>query len=129
MQRVLVTGGAGFIGSHLVDALLGDGHRVTVVDNFDPFYPRSVKEANIAAHRGDSRWRLIEVDLRDERALRRDLDASFDAIVHLAARAGVRPSIADPLGYQDVNVRGTQTLLELAREWRVPQFVIGRAHV
>ena len=123
MPHVLVTGGAGFIGSHLVDSLLADGHHVTVLDNFDAFYDRSAKERNVRAHRTDPRWSLVEADLRDERVLRERLQGPFDAIVHLAAKAGVRPSIADPMTYQDVNVRGTQTLLELARAWKVPHFV------
>lgn len=123
MRHALVTGGAGFIGSHLVDALLQDGWRVTVLDNFDPFYPRAVKERNVAGHRTNGRWDLVEGDLRDLDQLRRLLPGGYDVIVHLAARAGVRPSIEDPLGYQDVNVRGTQNLLELARSWSVPQFV------
>ncbi|MGH9345659.1 MAG: NAD-dependent epimerase/dehydratase family protein, partial [Vicinamibacterales bacterium] len=122
-MHLLITGGAGFIGSHLVDSLLADGHRVTVVDNFDPFYERTIKDRNIGAHRRNPRWRLVECDLRDGDALRRALAGGFDAVVHLAAKAGVRPSLLDPIGYQDVNVRGTQTLLELARAWGVPQFV------
>jgi len=123
MAHILVTGGAGFIGSHLVDSLLGDGHRVTVLDNFDPFYPRALKEQNIQPHRASPRWSLVEADLRDADALRATLHGGYDAIVHLAAKAGVRPSIADPVGYQDVNVRGTQNLLELARAWQTPHFV------
>ena len=124
MRHVLVTGGAGFLGSHLVDSLLADGHRVTVVDNFDPFYSRTAKERNIAAHRRCAEtWRLVEADIRDVDALRRHLTDDYDAIVHLAAKAGVRPSLTDPLGYQDVNVRGTQGLLELARERGIRQFV------
>ncbi|HVQ17114.1 MAG TPA: NAD-dependent epimerase/dehydratase family protein [Vicinamibacterales bacterium] len=122
-MNVLVTGGAGFIGSHLVDSLLADGHHVTVLDNFDPFYDRVVKEANIEPHRGHSAWRLIEGDLRDLSRLRLMLIDDFDCIVHLAARAGVRPSIADPIGYQQVNVEGTQNVLELARERGIKQFV------
>lgn len=122
MTCVLVTGGAGFIGSHLVDALLADGNDVTVVDNFDPFYARAIKEQNIAAHRANTRWRLVEADLRDLTALDR-LDGTFDVIVHLAAKVGVRPSIEDPRAYQDVNVAGTQNLLEFARQRAIPQFV------
>jgi UDP-glucuronate 4-epimerase len=122
MTRVLVTGGAGFIGSHLVDALLTDGCDVTVVDNFDPFYPRATKERNIAAHRASHRWRLVEADVRDGAALDR-LDGGFEVIVHLAAKAGVRPSIEDPQAYQGVNVAGTQNLLEFARRREIPQFV------
>src|SRR5688572_6146857 len=122
-MHILVTGGAGFIGSHLVDSLLRDGHRVTALDNFDPFYGRAVKEHNIAQHRDSPAWRLVTADLCDGDGLRRALDGEFDAIVHLAAKAGVRPSLLDPIAYQDVNVRGTQNLLELARAWGVKQFV------
>ena len=122
-MHVLVTGGAGFIGSHLVDSLLRDGHTVTALDNFDPFYDRSVKEQNIAAHRRSPAWTLVDCDLRDADALRTRLDGQYDVIVHLAAKAGVRPSIADPVSYQEVNVRGTQNLLELARERNIRHFV------
>jgi UDP-glucuronate 4-epimerase len=123
MKNVLVTGGAGFIGSHLVEALLARGDAVTVLDNFDPFYPRSIKEQNVAAARTHARYRIVEADLRDLAVLREQLRGPFDVIVHLAAKAGVRPSIQDPVAYQDVNVRGTQHMLELAREWGVRQFV------
>ena len=123
MQHALITGAAGFIGSHLVDRLLADGWRVTAVDNFDPFYPRAVKDRNIAEHLRHPSYRLFDVDVRDLDALRHQLGANYSVIVHLAARAGVRPSILDPIGYQDVNVKGTQNLLELARELRVTQFV------
>ena len=121
-MRVLVTGGAGFIGSHLVDSLRADGHEVVAVDNFDAFYARSIKEQNIAAHRDDRNYRLIEGDIRD-RALIARLPADCDVIVHLAAKAGVRPSIDDPVAYQEVNVAGTQNLLEFARQSRIRQFV------
>jgi UDP-glucuronate 4-epimerase len=122
-MHLLVTRGAGFIGSHLVDSLLEDGHTVTAVDSFDDFYARVWKERNIALHRSHPAWRLIEADIRDGGALRREWPGQCDAIVHLAARAGVRPSIMSPLLYQDVNVRGTHELLELAREKGVGQFV------
>jgi UDP-glucuronate 4-epimerase len=122
-MRALITGGAGFIGSHLVDSLVADGHEVTIVDNFDPFYDRREKEANISPHRNATQCRLVEADICDLPATRQAIPEHCDVIVHLAARAGVRPSIADPLGYQDVNVRGTQNLLEAARERHVPQFV------
>ena len=123
-QRALVTGAAGFIGSHLVDRLLADGWTVLGLDNFDAFYPRDVKERHIAAHRQHPQYRLVEADIRDLAAVRAAVAAALpDVVVHLAARAGVRPSIADPVGYQEVNVRGTQNMLELARELRIGQFV------
>lgn len=122
-RKVLVTGGAGFIGSHLVDRLLAEGDHVTVVDNFDPFYDPEAKWANIGSHLGHPGYRLVQADIRAADALRKDLAGDFDVIVHLAAKAGVRPSIADPIGYYEVNVQGTQALLELAKEWGVKQFV------
>jgi UDP-glucuronate 4-epimerase len=123
MRNVLVTGGAGFIGSHLVDALLARGCDVTVLDNYDPFYPREIKERNLAPARTHASCRIVEGDLRDLADLRERLQRPYDVIVHLAAKAGVRPSIQDPFTYQDVNVRGTQHMLELARAWGVPHFV------
>jgi len=122
-MHILVTGGAGFIGSHVVDSLLANGDAVTVLDNFDPFYDRRIKERNIAAHRTHPRWRLIEADVRDADALGRLPAGSFDAIVHLAALGGVRRSIETPLIYQDVNLRGTHNVLEAARRLKVPHLV------
>ncbi len=124
MPSVLVTGGAGFIGSHLVDRLLAEGAAVTVVDNFDRFYDPALKRRNLAAAATSPRLRLIEADICDNAALERaTAGAHFDVIVHLAAKAGVRPSIENPLLYQQVNVSGTQNVLELARRLEVPQFV------
>lgn len=123
MKHALVTGGAGFIGSHLVDRLLVEGWRVTVVDNFDPFYAETIKRRNITRHLENAHYRLVEQNICDLPALRRQLSGEFDVIVHLAAKAGVRPSIKDPQGYLEVNVQGTQHLLELAHEWGVRQFV------
>jgi len=122
-RHALVTGGAGFIGSHLVDRLLAEGWRVTVVDNFDPFYEPAIKDANIKPHLENPNYRLVRADIRDLETLRLELREYYDVIVHLAAKAGVRPSIQDPISYQEVNVRGTQNLLELAKEWGVRQFV------
>jgi UDP-glucuronate 4-epimerase len=124
MRHALITGGAGFIGSHLVDALLADGWRVTVVDDFDPFYPRELKAANIAPHATHPAWRLVEADIAEPGSLD-VLDARVDCIVHLAAKVGVRPSISEPLAYQRTNVAGTQNLLEFARARGVKQFVFG----
>jgi UDP-glucuronate 4-epimerase len=118
-----VTGGAGFIGSHLVDSLLADQWRVTVFDNFDPFYDPAIKERNTAAHRRNPAYALVRGDLRDRQSVSQLSGGTFDVIVHLAARAGVRPSIEDPMGYQDVNVAGTQLILELARSLGAGQFV------
>ena len=123
MQHALVTGGAGFVGSHLVDSLLADGWRVTVFDNFDPFYNPAIKEANVREHLANPAYALVRGDLRDANTVDSLAGRSYDVIVHLAARAGVRPSIEDPVGYQQVNVTGTQALLELARRIGTRQFV------
>jgi UDP-glucuronate 4-epimerase len=127
MKNILVTGGAGFIGSHLVDRLLKDhAGRVTVVDNFDDFYDPAIKRANIAAHTSRDDFESIEADICDSRAMN-DLfaRARFECVVHLAARAGVRASLANPLAYQETNVRATFSLLEAARATNVSQFVFG----
>jgi len=125
-QRYLVTGGAGFIGSHLVDRLLGLGAEGTVVDNFDPFYDPAVKRANLAPHRDHPRLRLVEADIRDEAALEAAFQASRpEAVVHLAARAGVRPSVEDPVGYTEVNIGGTVNVLQAARRHGVARVIFG----
>jgi UDP-glucuronate 4-epimerase len=114
-MKTIVTGGAGFIGSHLVDRLLEQGGEVIVVDNFDPFYERDFKLANLAAALANPRCRLIELDIRDATRVEALVESNCpDAIVHLAARAGVRPSIAQPRLYADVNVTGTVAWLEAA---------------
>jgi UDP-glucuronate 4-epimerase len=125
MMRAIVTGGAGFIGSHLVDRLLDDGAEVIVVDNFDPFYARAIKEANLAVALRRPRCRLVELDIRDAAAAKALMNqVRPDAIVHLAARAGVRPSIEDPALYADVNVLGTVNWLEAASRLEPrPRFV------
>src|SRR3954447_23181336 len=107
-MRFFVTGASGFIGSTLVDRLLAEGNEVTGVDNFDPFYPRPVKERNLRAALQDARFRLCELDIREAAAVDRVVrEATPEVIVHLAARAGVRPSIEDPALYTSVNVLGT----------------------
>lgn len=127
MKNLLVTGGAGFIGSHLVDRLLAtDLERVTVVDDFNDFYAPSIKHNNILDHRKDPRYRLHELDIRDRSALEKVFTQnSFDCVVHLAARAGVRPSLLEPQLYIETNINGTLNLLELARHHQVKQFVFG----
>ena len=125
MRHAIITGGAGFIGSHLVDRLLAEGGwRVTVLDNFDPFYPRAVKEANMAAHLRHPDYRFIEGDILDDGALDQAFDGTGAVVVHIAAKAGVRPSIADPIGYHRVNVTGTLKLLERARYSGVEHFIL-----
>lgn len=125
MRHALVTGGAGFIGSHLVDRLLAEGWQVTALDNFDPFYPRAIKEANLHRHAAHPHFRLLCADIRDPSAWAAKLPPeSLDVIVHLAAKAGVLPSLRDPLGYQTTNVTGTHHMLELARQLGVRQFVL-----
>lgn len=127
MKNILITGGAGFIGSHLVDKLLGERiWRVTVVDNFNDFYRPAEKRQNLAAHFDNSNFELVETDINNSKRLRAVfLARPFDAVVHLAARAGVRPSLRQPLLYAETNVNGTLNLLELAREFAVKQFIFG----
>jgi len=122
-RSVLVTGGTGFIGSHLIDSLLADGWKVDCLDNFDPYYAAAIKRRNIAANLLHSDYRLIEIDLRDATALKSALRPDYGVIVHLAAKAGVRNSLIDPLGYQMTNVIGTQNLLTFAHEHGIRQFV------
>jgi UDP-glucuronate 4-epimerase len=123
-MSVLVTGGAGFIGSHLCEALLGNEHDVVVIDNFDEFYSPAVKRENIKESLRHTRFTLVEGDIRDRDAVSRTLsEHGVEVIVHLAARAGVRPSIEDPLLYQDVNINGTNVLLEAARRHSINKFV------
>ena len=123
--HALVTGGAGFIGSHLVDGLLADGWQVTVIDNFDPYYPEAIKRRHIAAHVAHPRYRLVEADIRDGAKLNSLLNDHYTVIVHLAAKAGVRNSLTDPLGYQMTNVIGTQNLLSFAQARGIKPFVFG----
>lgn len=113
MSLVLITGGAGFIGSHVAARLLAAGTRVRILDNLDPYYDVGIKRANLAelAANGDDRCEFVEGDIRDAAACRRAVQGAT-AVVHLAALAGVRPSIQDPVRYADVNVTGTQVLLE-----------------
>jgi UDP-glucuronate 4-epimerase len=126
METILVTGGAGFIGSHLVDRLLADGRRVVALDNFDGFYSAEIKERNLAAASSHPGFRLVRGDIRDRDAVEASLSPGpVAAVVHLAARAGVRPSIEQPELYVSVNLDGTARLLEAARRHGVPTFVFG----
>lgn len=124
MSRILVTGAAGFIGSHAVERLLADGHEVFGLDNLDDFYELRIKRRNLSTARESSSFHFVEGDIRDADALEA-LPEGISLIIHLAARAGVRPSIERPLLYQDVNIRGTQQLLEYARLAGIRQFIFG----
>jgi UDP-glucuronate 4-epimerase len=121
-MRILVTGGAGFIGSHLVENLLSLGHDVAILDDFNDFYDPQIKRQNIAAVAKDVA--IHQVDLRDNDAVRNLFHREkFEAIAHLAARAGVRPSIQNPQLYYDTNVDGTLHLLDAARVTGVERFI------
>jgi len=122
-RRVLITGAAGFIGSHLCERLLGDGWTVVGVDNFDDFYDPQIKRRNISECLKDKNFQFIEADIRDGAAMDKTVRDSVEIIVHLAALAGVRPSIAQPLLYADVNVNGTMVLLEAAKKHKVGRFI------
>ena len=123
-MHTLITGGAGFIGSHLTRRLLGQGERVTVLDDFNDFYDPARKRRNVAPLLGREDYRLVEGDIRDAALVDRIFAAGrFDAVVHLAARAGVRPSLREPILYEEVNCIGTLRLLEAARQHGPATFV------
>jgi UDP-glucuronate 4-epimerase len=126
MKTVLVTGGAGFIGSHLIDKLLSQGYHVINIDNFNNFYYPKIKESNIKGHfEYPTQYRLIREDITKMSFLKHFLiNKHIDAIVHLAARAGVRPSIENPYQYQLDNVIGTQNILDLAKEKGIKNLVL-----
>ena len=126
-KNILVTGGAGFIGSHLVERLLAEKvWRVSVVDDFNDFYAPELKRANARPHLTDENYQLFEANISDAEFLRGIFEENeFDVIVHLAARAGVRPSLLQPKLYVETNVNGTLNLLELARQFSVKQFIFG----
>lgn len=126
MNIVLVTGGAGFIGSHLCERLLKRGSHVIGLDNFDTFYDPQIKIRNVERIQENfpDRFELVTGDIRNPEHLNAILNKTrIDCVVHLAARAGVRPSLAEPLLYQDVNVRGTVSLLEACKSHKVKRFV------
>ena len=124
-MKALITGAAGFIGSHLCERLLADGWTVTGVDNFDDFYDPQIKRRNISDCLENKNFRLIEADIRDYEAMGEVISGDVRIIVHLAAKAGVRPSIAQPLLYSDANINGTMVLLEAAKKHKIDKFVFG----
>lgn len=124
MRDILITGGAGFIGSNLIKKLLTQGEvNITCVDNFDVFYSRKVKEQNIASFINHANFKLFEFDLADYKSINQYLTKKFDVIIHLAGKAGVRPSIEHPQAYQRANVDATQNLLEFAKNQGIKQFI------
>jgi UDP-glucuronate 4-epimerase len=125
-RKILLTGGAGFIGSHVAEALLRGGARLTIVDALDDFYSPDRKRANLEEVRRRGAFQFEQADICDADRMRAIFAAARpDAVIHLAARAGVRPSIEQPRLYERVNVGGTTNLLELCREFRVPRLVFG----
>ncbi len=120
----LVTGGAGFIGSHLCERLIRGSHDVVCLDNFNSYYDPELKRRNVQSLLNHPSYRLIEGDILDWELLEKIFKENrFDIVVHLAARAGVRPSIQDPRLYQKVNIEGTLNLLELSSQFSIPKFV------
>lgn len=126
-KKILLTGGAGFIGSHLAENLLREGGwRLTIVDDLNTFYSPAIKQRNLSQIREIGEVEFVEADIRDFGAMADVFAAGeFECVVHLAARAGVRPSLAEPRLYYETNVTGTLNLLELAREHQIRQFVFG----
>ncbi len=122
-MKAIVTGAAGFIGSHLCERLLAQGWDVVGVDNFDEFYDPKIKRDNIRTCLSNSRFRLVEADIRDAEKMDETISEGADIIVHLAAKAGVRPSIEQPLAYVDVNINGTMTLLEAVKKNKIKKFI------
>ncbi len=125
-MSILITGSAGFIGSHLSEKLLEEEYKVIGIDNFDSYYDPSIKRKNLEKCLSKTSFDLMEVDIRNESELKKVLkNKNIKKVVHLAARAGVRPSVENPQLYEEVNVRGTLNLLELSRRNEVKNFIFG----
>jgi len=124
-MKIVITGAAGFIGSHLTEHLLAKGHSITGIDNFDDFYNPDVKRDNIKTALQNDNFKIIQADIRNGEIMDTILADGADAVVHLAARAGVRPSIENPKLYTDVNVNGTVVMLEAAKKHNIQKFILG----
>ena len=125
-MRILLTGGAGFIGSLLAERMLASRHEVWAVDNFDPYYNPKIKRRNLKKALASRNFRLLEGDIRNRSFLEQVFKKTkFDRIVHLAAKAGVRSSLKDPVSYSEVNLNGTINLLETCRKYRINRFIFG----
>ena len=124
-MKVLITGAAGFIGSHLTERLLSEGFTVVGLDNFDDFYDPKIKLRNIEQCLKNKNFQLVEADIRDKTAVESAVDDDIEIIVHLAAKAGVRPSIEQPVLYADVNINGTLVMLEAAKNHKNIKFIFG----
>jgi UDP-glucuronate 4-epimerase len=122
MSEILITGAAGFIGSSLSEFLLKKGFRVTGIDNFDPFYDKSVKESNLKGLLTSEAFSFYELDITKQEELKK-IKGKIDAVIHIAAKAGVLPSLKDPVGYISANIVGTQNILEWMREVRINKMV------
>lgn len=122
-MKIVITGAAGFIGSHLCEQFLAQGNEVIGIDNFDDSYDPKIKRDNIKECLEHNNFQLVEKDIRDQKAMDETINNNVDVIVHLAAKAGVRSSIEDPVLCTDVNVNGTMILLEAARKYNVKKFI------
>lgn len=123
-MNILITGAAGFIGSNLADNLLADGHSIIVVDNFNDYYDVNIKEQNVSANLNNPRYKLYRCDICDKKALNEIfLSNKIDIVVHLAARAGVRPSLENPMAYVETNIIGTVNILEEMKEYNIKKLI------
>ncbi len=124
LNSICITGGAGFIGSHVVEKLLSAGHTITVIDNFNNFYDPSIKRKNIEPFLTNDNFKLFETDIRNSNEIDRIFSENkFDELIHLAAMAGVRPSIENPVLYNDINLIGTMNLLEACRKNKIRKLI------